>query len=178
MSDREPVDERIRELEHKIDSLQDEIHLLRHQLNQNFNDVNKNVIKRSEHLSWDMIKIFGGSVFLIIFTVMLILPFIILNSPKSQQTIIQVPAPVIEQKASPIEQKAPEIKMPIVEERTVKEQPIEENAVEKNAVEEKPSVQSRAQESFLQGLFSDLSLTIQHAMMVGVIVCLFKLIVQ
>lgn len=174
MSDREPVDERIRELERKIDSLHDEIHLLRHQLNQNFNDVNKNVIKRSEHLSWDMIKIFGGSVFLIIFTVMLILPFIILNSPKSQQTIIQVPAPVIEQKASPVEQKAPEIKMPIVEQKPTSDQ----NAIEEKPVEEKTSAQSSTRESFLSGLFFDLSLTVQHAMMIGVIVCLFKLVVH
>lgn len=168
MTDREAIEARIRDLERKLDSVHDEIYQLNRCLDRHCNELNRNVDKKSDQLTWDLFKILGGSIFLIIFAVMLMLPFLILNSPKSQQTIIQVPARVIEQPTPPVDQTAPEIKMPPVEQTPSSVQ---------NTVEEKPTQQSRAREDFLSGLFADLPSTVQHATMIGVIVCLFKLVV-
>ena len=171
MTDREAIEARIRDLERKLDSVHDEIYQLDRRLDRHFNELNRSVDQKSDRLSWDMIKIFGGAVFLIVLAVMLMLPFLILNTPKSQQTIIQVPARAIEHK--PVEQTAPEIKMPPVEQT-----PVDRQSIEQNTTEQKPPLQSRTRESFLMGLFSDLSLTVQHSTMIGVIIYLFKLIVQ
>ena len=109
--------------------------------------------------SWIMISLF----YIIVIVSIMILPMAIRSvptTPPPQNITIQMPPPAA----------------PVVEEQkpSAESKPIEKAPV----VEEQPSQQSRTSTGFLLGLFEDLPSAVQHAMMCGIVIFLFKLVMD
>ena len=160
MSDRDDLEYQIRRLEDKVDDLKDEVRRLNRLLIENAEHTKR--LERTESgsfNSWIMISLF----YIIVIVSIMILPMAIRSvptTPPPQNITIQMPppaAPVVE------EQK------PSAESKTVEETPV---------VEEQPSQQSRTSTGFLLGLFEDLPSAVQHAMMCGIVIFLFKLVMD
>ncbi len=202
MSDRDDFEYRMRRLEDRVEYVSGEIHRLHLMLIERLGEIDRNNFReindakreitrdvhdlkmelwrnppRSERIertdsggfnSWIMISLF----YIIVIVSIMILPMAIRSvptTPPPQNITIQMP-PVEQPKA--VEQPTPELRQPS---KTIEEQNIVEEAP---PVETKSIEQSRASDDFLLGLFDDLPLAVVHAAMCGVIVFLFKIVMQ
>lgn len=201
MSDNDELKYYIRELERKVDELNRQVYELKQEVYRSRKDLecevrngshelNRKLWQSSNEINWNLIKMFSGVIFIIVFTILLMMPMMLAPSPPPQNITIQMPK-TIEQQAPPVEQKAVEQKAvetertssveekaPTVEQKT--EQPIEQTEPkdETTSTEQKVSVRHYTRESFLGGIFEDMKTTFEQALMLGVVIMIFKLVVE
>ena len=147
----------IREINQKLYELDRQVCNQSHKLERQVDRLSNNVDSQSNQLSWDMLKVFGLSTFMVMM-LMLAMPTPHRPAPPPAPTQIQS----IEKTPLTIEERATE----------------EKSTTEEKISEEKPIVEGRTRGEVLTGLFADLPSTVGHVVLIGVMAFIFKFVTK